>query len=134
VLYPDRAALVAGWLVGSMSLAAAAPVVLATNLKLRTGPGLNFGIVTVMPAGATLDVVSCGPGWCGVSFGGHAGFADSRYLGAGGPAPVAAAAPAVVPAPGVVATPLVVAPYPYYYRHRYRWGPRGYYYRRYGWR
>jgi len=110
-----------------MSLAAAAPVVLATNLKLRTGPGLNFGIITVMPAGATIEVVSCGPGWCNVNFGGQGGFADSRYLGAGGPVPVAVAAPVVV-----AAAPVVVAPYPYYYR--YRWGPRGYYYRRYGWR
>jgi uncharacterized protein YraI len=124
MLRPNRAMLVAGLLALSSGFAAAAPATIVTNLKLRTGPGLTYEVVTTMPAGALIDAAACANGWCQVLFAGMTGYADARYIGFGAavaPAPVVVAPPVVVPAP------VYVRPYPYR-----AWGPG--YYRRYYWR
>lgn len=52
-----------------------------TRLNLRSGAGTNFGVLLVMPAGASVTVVS-GPtgGWCQVTYQGTTGFASAQYL------------------------------------------------------
>jgi uncharacterized protein YraI len=114
-----RLAMVAGLftLMGS-ALAAAAPALVLTNLNMRQGPGTNFGIITTIPGGSTVEVTGCTGEWCNVVWGAMGGYAVARNLDLGGPAPVQVA-------------PVVVAPAPIIIRPRY-WGPRyyggGYYY------
>jgi uncharacterized protein YraI len=121
------AALVAAW----AQIAQAVPTRVAANVNLRQGPGTNFGIVTTIPRGATVEVMNCNGEWCNVLWQGLAGFAIARNLALASGAPVqVAAAPApvvVAPPPAVVVAPapVVVAPY---------WGPRVYYGPRWGWR
>jgi uncharacterized protein YraI len=51
-----------------------------SNLNLRTGPGKNYPVHTVIPAGSLVDVVSCGSEWCHVKWGGQVGYSDARWL------------------------------------------------------
>src|SRR5882672_8589561 len=64
----------------STGSAAAAPAVVEAGIDLRSGPGTQFAVVTVIPPGATVDVRGCDGRWCRVSFAGVAGFADRGYL------------------------------------------------------
>jgi uncharacterized protein YraI len=50
-----------------------------TNLIIRNGPGTNYGPVTVIPAGKTVDVYHCA-GWCEVYYEGCHGWVYGRYL------------------------------------------------------
>jgi uncharacterized protein YraI len=120
-------ALVAGLILASAGLAAAAPGMTTATLKLRAGPGTGFGVLTTMPAGAAVNVLGCGPeGWCRVQFAGFTGYANASYLDLGAPGPVAVAPPvAVVPAPVMVPGPYVYRPY-----WRYRYGPYHHHWRR----
>ena len=51
-----------------------------SNLNLRQGPGLQYRVVIVIPAGAQMEVVSCGGTWCVVNFAGALGYVDGNYL------------------------------------------------------
>jgi uncharacterized protein YraI len=51
-----------------------------SNLNLRTGPGTHFAVAAVIPAGALVDIVSCGTDWCHLIWGGKPGYADARWL------------------------------------------------------
>jgi len=50
------------------------------NLNFRTGPGTQYQKIMTIPAGAQLDIVSCGQRWCVVNFAGTMGYVDGRYL------------------------------------------------------
>jgi uncharacterized protein YraI len=128
------AALIALW--GGIGAAEAALVL--SNLKVRTGPGPEYPVITVIPGGSNVQVADCAAGWCRVFLAtGKRGYVSQEYLDVGGPAAYA------VPPPYRVAPPVVVAPYPYpYYRPYYRsyyyddyyYGRPYYpYYRRYWW-
>ena len=67
------------------ALAAAAPALVITNLNMRQGPGTNFGIITTIPGGSTVDVTGCTGEWCNVVWGGMGGYAVARNLDLGGP-------------------------------------------------
>jgi uncharacterized protein YraI len=71
-------ALSTGW-------AAAAPAIVLDYLNLRFGPGYDFYIVEVIPAGWIVDAGGCADGWCQVSVNGVPGYVDANYLGV--PAP-----------------------------------------------
>ncbi|MDP2409930.1 MAG: SH3 domain-containing protein [Pseudolabrys sp.] len=105
--------LTAGLLLGSASIAAAAPALVTADLNLRSGPGTNYGVVNVLPGGSTVDVLSCSGSWCRVGWGNSVGFASRSYLDVAG-GPVYAVAP----------PPIVVAPPVFGYGYAYRSGPR----------
>ena len=76
-------------LYSSVILAVAASPALAalsanttTELNLRSGPGAQYDIQSVIPASAEVAVEGClaGGEWCEVSFGGETGWAYSAYL------------------------------------------------------
>ena len=116
----SRATLAAGLLALSGGIAAAGPARVSTDLNLRAGPGTQYGVVALLPAGSTVDTRGCGNGWCRVSFGGYSGYVAQSYLD-GGRAVYAAPPPIYVDRP--------------YYRPYYR--PYGFYGRPYyggGWR
>ncbi len=87
--------LTAALLLGSAGLASAAPATVAGDLNLRAGPGTGYGVVAVMPAGATVNTLGCSGNWCRVSYGGAVGYASASYLDAGGYGAYAAAPPPV---------------------------------------
>ncbi len=98
-----RLLLGAGLLALSAGAAAAAPAVVASSVNLRDGPGTQFAVIGVLPAGATVDVNGCGAVWCQVAFAGEEGYASRAFLDLGTAA---------------------VEPYPYY---SYDYGPDYYY-------
>lgn len=51
-----------------------------TGLKLRTGPGTNYGTYTAVPKGTRLEVLSVSNGWATVSYGGRTLYASNQYL------------------------------------------------------
>ena len=83
--------------VGMMGLstgwAVAAPAVVLDYLNLRVGPGYNYPIIDVIPAGWVVDAGSCFDGWCQVNLAGAAGYVDANYLGAARPPVIAYGAP-----------------------------------------
>jgi uncharacterized protein YraI len=118
-IYRNMAAATAA-LLASAGCALAAPAIVETDLNLRAGPGTQFSVIGVLPAGATVDVGNCTGSWCMVSFAGGSGFASSSYLAMAGSGSVYAAAPSTVYRDG------------YYYgdpRYAYSYGyPRSSYY------
>jgi uncharacterized protein YraI len=66
-------ALSAGW-------AAAAPAVVLDYLNLRFGPGYNYPIIEVIPAGWMVEAGGCFDGWCQVNVNGTPGYVDAAYL------------------------------------------------------
>lgn len=50
------------------------------NLKLRTGPGLDFEIITTMPIGSEVEFLESLDDWNKISFNGQEGYASARYL------------------------------------------------------
>lgn len=56
----------------------------ATGLNLREGPGTNYNVVTVMPGGATVEIMGAPQaGFHPVRFHGSTGWASSEYLTTG---------------------------------------------------
>jgi uncharacterized protein YraI len=74
MLSASMLALSTGW-------AAAAPAVVLDYLNLRFGPGYDYYIITVIPAGWTVNAGVCADGWCQVNVNGIIGFVDANYLG-----------------------------------------------------
>ncbi|HWM81487.1 MAG TPA: SH3 domain-containing protein [Pseudolabrys sp.] len=93
-----KSALLAGGLLLAGAGAANAAIV-QSDLNLRSGPGTAYRVISVMPAGADVDVLGCSGSWCRIAWGAAEGYASASYL-AGGPAY------AVAPPPVVVAPPL----------------------------
>ena len=77
-------ALAAGLFLASAGVASAAPALVTGDVNLRSGPGTHFGVLTVLPGGATVNVVGCASGWCRIAWRGGYGFASSGYLDFGG--------------------------------------------------
>jgi len=75
----------AGLLVLSTGFALAAPAVVQSAVNLRAGPGVDFPVITAMPAGAQIDVMGCRDAWCRVAFGRTVGFTSRDFLALGGP-------------------------------------------------
>jgi len=51
-----------------------------SNLNLRAGPGTHYPVKKVIPAGAEIDVHSCGHTWCYTAWAGHQGYVNHDYL------------------------------------------------------
>jgi uncharacterized protein YraI len=51
-----------------------------SNLNLRTGPGKQYPVHAVIPAGSLVDVVACGHEWCHLKWGGQVGYSDARWI------------------------------------------------------
>lgn len=58
------------------------------ELKMRSGPGTGYQVISVIPAGAPVAVTGCNGRWCQVAYAGRSGFAPGGYLG-GSPGAVA---------------------------------------------
>ncbi len=97
-------ALAAGLLLTSAGAASAAPALVTGDLNLRTGPGTNFGVITVLPGGVTVNAVGCGGGWCRIAWRGGYGYASRSYLDFGGGPVYAAPPPRIYVAPPPVVT------------------------------
>lgn len=97
-------ALAAGLLLVSAGAASAAPALVTGDVNLRTGPGTSYGVITVLPGGATVNVRGCGGGWCRIAWRDGYGFASRRYLDLGGGPVYAAPPPPVYAAPPPVVT------------------------------
>ena len=50
------------------------------NLNLRGGPSTRHQVNAVIPAGARINIKSCGHTWCYVGWAGHIGYVHSDYL------------------------------------------------------
>jgi uncharacterized protein YraI len=50
------------------------------NLNLRAGPSTSHKVKAVIPAGAAIDIHSCGHTWCYMGWAGHTGYVHSDYL------------------------------------------------------
>jgi hypothetical protein len=66
-------ALSTGW-------AVAAPAVALDYLNLRSGPGYNYSVIEIIPAGWMVDAGGCVPGWCQAKVNGITGYVDANYL------------------------------------------------------
>lgn len=78
-------ALIAGLMLPAA--AEAAPARTVTDLNLRTGPGVGYGRITVIPGGGWVEVLGSSGGWCHVEWAGYGGWASCRYLAAAAPPP-----------------------------------------------
>ena len=66
------------WLYSSASDAAVTHT--TANLNLRSGPSTSHKVKAVIPAGAAIDIHSCGHTWCYMGWAGHEGYVHSDYL------------------------------------------------------
>ena len=107
-------ALSTGW-------AAAAPAVVLDYLNLRVGPGYEYGIIEVIPAGWTINAGACVDGWCQVNVNGIAGYVDANYLGVARAPTIAYGAPPAYWSYGPYAGRYTYGTYPYrgYYGAQY---------------
>src|SRR5918997_5697791 len=65
--------------------ASAAPSTVLEELNLRSGPGLGYRVVAVMPAGASVEVTGDPTeGWYPLLYDGLSGWGFGAYLGVGG--------------------------------------------------
>ena len=67
---------------------AAAHAVTHTNVNLRNGPGTTFTVVTLIPAGSSVEVNGCRSGWCQVAFQDQNGYIIETSIAPGGPGPM----------------------------------------------
>ncbi len=67
----------------------AASGVVNGTVNLREGPGTNFAVVTTIPTGSSVEILSC-EGWCELRFGEYTGWASARYVTADSAAETAA--------------------------------------------
>ena len=88
-----------GLLLLSVGAAAATPAVVSNDLNLRSGPGTDYRVLSVLPAGSSVDVLGCGQNWCRVSSAEGTGYASSGYLDLGAGAYAEAPPPVYAPAP-----------------------------------
>ena len=51
-----------------------------SNLNLRAGPGTQYPVKKVVPAGAVIDVHNCGHSWCYALWASHHGYVNHDYL------------------------------------------------------
>lgn len=70
--------------------------VTADLVNLRSGPGVNYSIVTAIPPQTPLDILRCRNAWCQVLWQGQTGYISSSLLATAAPASVTSAPPPVV--------------------------------------
>ena len=97
----------------STGYAAGAPALVLDYLNLRVGPGYEYGIIEVIPAGLVIDAGGCVGGWCQVNVNGIPGYVDANYLGLARPPVVAYGAPAYYRPYGAYYGPYADGAYPY---------------------
>ena len=51
-----------------------------SNLNLRAGPGTHHRVKAIIPAGAPIDIESCGDTWCYMAWAGHVGYVKHQCL------------------------------------------------------
>jgi hypothetical protein len=106
-----------------------------SNVNLRNGPGTTYAVVTLIPAGSSVDVNDCKNEWCHVAFHGQDGYIIESSIAPGAPRPMVRRPPPgyAGPPPGYGGPPPGYdGPPPGYY---YPPAPYGYYYGPYGgWR
>jgi len=108
-IHLKTAAALAG-LMMSTGLALADAAMVQTQLNVRAGPGLEFAVIGVLPAGASVDVSRCSGSWCMVAWTGGQGFASSSRLAFAHSGAAFAATRPVIAAPPVVAAPVIASP------------------------
>lgn len=64
----------------SLGIAAAEPALTSADLNMRAGPGVNNPVISVIPRGAEVEVMSCTGNWCAVDYGGITGYASANFL------------------------------------------------------
>lgn len=70
---------------GAVALPAVAEAAYTTgNVNLRAGPDTGYQVLTTLPPGTHVRVLTCQPGWCQVRLQGTFGWISSSYI-AGGP-------------------------------------------------
>ena len=70
---------IAGWL--ALAGAAAADSAVTTAIvNLRNGPGTDHAVLARVPAGARVEIIDCGGGWCEAEWDGRAGFVNESFL------------------------------------------------------
>jgi uncharacterized protein YraI len=106
-----RSLLAGAFVIAAVVAAEARPVLVTTDLNVRTGPGTEHPSVGVIRGGSTAEVGRCFNGWCEIFWGGLRGFSSQAYLDGYGPPPATYVAP----------------PPPVYYGPRPYYGPRRYY-------
>jgi uncharacterized protein YraI len=121
----------------SAACAAAKPIAVRTDTNLRKTAGTDSEVLTLIPAGTTVEVGKCSDGWCEASLGGKDGFVIARNVGMAPvrrrPPPGSDVEPADAGPPPVVYGPpraYVVGPPVYYgygpyYGYGWGWGYRG---------
>jgi uncharacterized protein YraI len=52
------------------------------NLNIRSGPGTNYRVIGVIPAGETIAVINClsGSSWCSVDFAGIERWSSADFI------------------------------------------------------
>lgn len=63
-----------------------------TAVNMRSGPQSGSRVLSIVPTGATVNVVSC-DGWCQIAYNGRTGWVYKSFLSAGQPQQKVAAAP-----------------------------------------
>lgn len=58
------------------------------DLNMRTGPGITYQVILVIPRGGEVRVLDASSSWYKVSYGGKTGYASSSYLSASAELPV----------------------------------------------
>jgi Bacterial SH3 domain len=112
-----------------------------SNVNLRNGPGTTFTVVTLIPAGSSVEVSGCEKDWCQVVFDGQNGYIIESSIAPGSPGPASPPGPprgyagppgppppGYAPPPGYYPPPPGYYPPPYYYGYGPYYGPYG------GWR
>lgn len=97
-----KAILAGVFLAGSCAGALARPAITTFNANLRSGPGVDNPVVTIIPDQSLIDVGSCTGSWCRVNWDGSEGWLSRTLIAS------TSARRAIVPAPAVA--PDVVAP------------------------
>jgi hypothetical protein len=106
------------------------------NVNVRRAPGLDAPVVTTIPGGSNVRVLSCRGEWCSVRFGPFFGFVHAAYLDGRAVRRLPARVVYAPPPPRVVYGPppprIVYGPAvrPYWWGPRAYWGPR---WRYWGW-
>lgn len=50
------------------------------GVNLRKGPGTNYGIITAIPEGTRVELLSANGSWCKVKYGSQIGYVSRSYL------------------------------------------------------
>jgi hypothetical protein len=64
----------------------ASTAVTHASVNLRNGPGTSYSVVTLIPAGSSVEVNDCKSGWCQVTFDGNNGYIIETSIAPGAPA------------------------------------------------